>query len=62
MRIGDFLRFARTNFCGVNGLKLPLGTNFCSFLFKQQDYFQLVLLFGKNPSCGILETLEDGVR
>ena len=27
--------------------EIPLGTNFCGFLFKRQDYFQLLLLFGK---------------
>ena len=50
------------------GLKFLLGTKFCGFLFKQQDYFQLLLLFDKKTSqssrrwkkCGILDSLENG--
>ena len=46
-------KFLRREF----GLKFPLGTNFCGFLFKQKDYFQLLLPFGKkNPS--IIENVE----
>ena len=46
LRIGDFLWFAGTNFCGTRWLKFLLGTNFCESLFKQQRsstfYFQLL--------------------
>ena len=34
LRIGDFLWFAGTNFCGSRWLKFPMGTNFCDSLFK----------------------------
>ena len=34
LRIGDFLWFAGTNFCGSRWLKLLVGTNFCDSLFK----------------------------
>ena len=34
LRIGDFLWFAGTNFCGSRWLKFLVGTNFCDSLFK----------------------------
>ena len=37
LRIGDFLWFAGTNFCGSRRLKFLLGTTFCDSLFKQQN-------------------------
>ena len=37
LRIGDFLWFAGTKFCGSRRLKFLLGTNFCDSLFKQQN-------------------------
>ena len=51
--------------CGTNCPKFPLGTKFCGFLFKQQDYFQLLSLVGNKPAlieigwkkCGIFEAL-----
>ena len=57
-------KFLRREF----GPKLPLGTSFCGFLFKQKDYFQILLLFGKKPSQssrtwkkrGIMEALVNG--
>ena len=37
LRIGYFLWFAGTNFCGLRWLKFLVGTNFCNSLFKQQN-------------------------
>lgn len=37
LRISDFFCFAVTNFCGSRRLKTVLETNFCDFLFKQQN-------------------------
>ena len=37
LRIGHFLWFTGTNFCGSGRLKFLLGTNFYNSLFKQQN-------------------------
>ena len=37
MRIGDFLWFAGTNYCGSRRLKFLLGTNFCDALVQAAE-------------------------
>ena len=49
LRIGDFFEVcAKPIFAArIDTEKFPLETNFCGFLFKQQNYIQCLSIFGK---------------